>query len=88
MAEHDAEREDIALEMESFRIAAEEDSFSGHLRQAIHQGGKPLSLLCRQSRVEWDVLRQFLAAEAPLPTDALNRIAAVLKLDVVSVERQ
>ena len=82
--EHEAEREEVAGEMERFQRAAAEDSFSGHLRQAIHRSGVPMVLICRRSGIEWETLRAFLAGESPLVADVIDRIAAVIPLDVVA----
>jgi hypothetical protein len=84
LAEHSAERADIDATMDAFRSAADEDSFSGHLRKAIHQSRVPLRSLCQEAGIDWESLRAFLAGEELLPTAVLDRLAPVLQIDVVS----
>ncbi len=76
------ERSAVDADLEAFKIAASEESFSGRLRMAIHRGGVPLTLLMARTNVEWETLRAFLAGEGSLSSDAIDRIATTLRLDV------
>jgi hypothetical protein len=84
LADYTAERPAIDAMMKSFRAAASEDSFSGHVRKVIHQSRIPLPSICRQAGIEWETLRAFLAGESPLPSDVIDRIAQVVRFDVVT----
>lgn len=80
----DAERPDINARLDRLREAAEEESFSGELRRAIHAFPRThhqfLPALIQQAGMTQDELRMFLLGEGALSSFAIDRLVAVLKL--------
>lgn len=76
----EAERDQVNDDFAHFETAASEETFSGHLRQAIHRGPLPLTVLMQRTGIDKNALVAFLRGDAPLPSDAIDRIAAVLGL--------
>ncbi len=76
----EAERDQVNDDFIHFETAAAEETFSGKLRQAIHRGPLPLSVLMQRTGIEKEALVAFLRGDAPLPSDAIDRIADVLGL--------
>ncbi len=60
--------------------AAEQPGFFGDIRRAVQQSQRPLDELAADIGVERLLLSDFLAADADLPADALNRLIEVLHL--------
>ena len=67
------------------RAALEEDNISGQLRRAIVAGGLSLPQLAKQAAVPVETLDDFMAGDAPLDSDALARVAAVLGYELTPV---
>ncbi|MBX3449153.1 MAG: hypothetical protein KF777_06310 [Planctomycetaceae bacterium] len=81
----EAERPLIDEKFRRMELAAEEATFSGQLRRAIHgihQRGLSLPEFLAQTGMTWEALERFLLAESPLPSDAIERIAEVLNLEL------
>ena len=80
----ESERPEIDARLDRLRAAAEEDTFSGELRRAIHAFPRThhqfIPALCTQTRLTSEELRDFLLGEAVLPSNAIDRLVAVLKL--------
>lgn len=80
----DAERPEINARLDRLRAAAEEDSFSGELRRAIHAFPRThhqfLPALLEQTGISQSELRMFLLGEGALSSYAIDRLVAVLKL--------
>src|SRR3954470_7033260 len=55
--------------------AAGENTLSGHLRRAIHQGGRPLKKIAAEVGISVPVLCDFLEGTATLRSDVLDRLA-------------
>ena len=60
------------------REAAEENTFSGELRRAIHGGGQDLIVLAKIAGVTPIQLSEFLTGERTLRSDVLDRIVAAV----------
>jgi hypothetical protein len=60
--------------------ARKEKTLSGSLRRAVH--AFPLSPMqsAQRASIPWAVLSQFLTGEKTLPSDAIDRLAKVVKL--------
>jgi hypothetical protein len=78
-------REECALEMPELirtdqlrKTAAEENTFSGALRRAIHKHELPLSQIARQSGIGEGDLDEFLTGEKSLPSHVIDRLVEVL----------
>lgn len=85
----EAERPLIDEKFRRIELAAAETTFSGQLRRAIHgihRHGLSLPEFLSRSDMTWDVLERFLLGEAPLPSDAIERIADVLNLELQVAE--
>lgn len=67
------------------QAALEEDNISGQLRRAIVAGGVTLPQLAKQAAVPVEALDDFMAGDAPLDSDALARVAAVLGYELTPV---
>jgi hypothetical protein len=85
----EAERPLIDEKFRRMELAAEEATFSGQLRRAIHgihQRGLSLPEFLARTGMTWETLERFLLGEAPLPSDAIERIAEVLNLELQVAE--
>jgi hypothetical protein len=58
--------------------AAEEDTFSGELRRAIHASGLMLKLIAERVGTTPIVLDEFLTGERTLRSDVIDRLARLL----------
>lgn len=73
---------------EYFRLAkeaAEDDSFSGELRRAIHSHPQA-PLLMRKSGIRGDVLREFMMGTGTLSSDAIDLLWQAFGLHVLTVD--
>ncbi|HUQ68689.1 MAG TPA: hypothetical protein VM165_04150 [Planctomycetaceae bacterium] len=92
MSEHtddDLERSILAempqlLERDRRRqIAMSDNSISGQLRRAISQSRLRYEPLALEAGVSFEELADFMAGDAPLPSTAIDRLAAVLHQTLV-----
>jgi hypothetical protein len=60
--------------------ARSEKTFSGALRRAIHKFPQSPMKTAEKAGIEWGDMSNFLTGEKPLPSDAIDRLVAVLKL--------
>lgn len=60
------------------KSAAEENTFSGALRRAIHKHELSLGQIARQSDISEDDLDEFLTGEKSLPSHIIDRLADIL----------
>ena len=71
--------------------AAVENSLSGHLRRAIHRGGRPLKKIAAEAGIDVLLLCDFLEGTATLRSDVLDRLAqavgATIHLDPTPPQR-
>lgn len=85
----EAERADNDEYFRHARVAAAEPTFSGQLRRAIHsihQQQMLLPTLLREADVDWATLEPFMVGDATLPTDVVDRLVSVLKLELHAVD--
>jgi hypothetical protein len=87
------DRETIAGELESLHLqherlqeAANEDTLSGHLRQAIHASHRSLRELAHESGLQTEELCDFLEGNRSLSSEVLDRLARAAGI-VVTVSR-
>jgi transcriptional regulator with XRE-family HTH domain len=66
--------------------AAEENSFSGALRRAIHKHDLSLTQIARQGGLSVEELDLFLTGERELPSSVIDRLVNVLGCKLVSAE--
>ena len=67
--------------------AADEDTLTGHLRQAIHQSRRPLDDIARKAGVSTTVLCDFLEGERSLRSNVLDRLTQAVGVTVLLVPR-
>lgn len=58
--------------------AKEEDTFSGHLRRAVHRSGRLVREIAAEAGVSSQVLCEFLEGSRTLRSDVLDRLAQAL----------
>ncbi len=81
----ESERPEIDARLRRMRAAADEPTFSGQLRRAIHalhQQEMFLPTLLDRAHVSWDVLEPFLLGDALLSGDVIDRLVDVLQLEL------
>ncbi len=87
----EAERPKIEDDLRKMELAAKEPGFSGQLRRAIHgtnRRGVLLPQLMERANIEWDVLGPFLRRQAPLPSDAIDRLIEAMGVSLVCQEHE
>jgi hypothetical protein len=82
-----ADRPQAVEQYHRLSVAAEEQSLSGALRRAIHRGDLPLPVLAERANVAVMKISEFLGGEAPLASDEMDRIAAVLGYRFTELEQ-
>jgi len=80
VAEEEAARPANIARLERMDLAADEETLSGELRRAIRNARRPFSALAKEAGVTPQELLDFRSGDAPLPSDALDRLIAVLGL--------
>lgn len=73
-----AAKDQTIADLRLLNRAADEDSFAGRLRRAIHGGPFLLDDLCQRASVDLDLVGDFLLGEATLDSPAIDRLVAVL----------
>ena len=73
-----AELPDLVARERRMREAAEENTFSGELRRAIHAGDRDLISLAELVGTTPIHLSEFLAGDRTLRSDVLDRLVSVL----------
>ena len=81
----EAERPEIIERARQRAAAAAEDTFSGELRRAIAASPMRMAEVASQAGVAVEQLARFLNGEAPLDSDAIDRIAALLNYRLTPV---
>src|SRR5882762_6468662 len=83
------DRDAIATEMPDLierghrlKEAAAENSLTGHLRNAIHRGGRPLNTIAAEVGLDVIVLCDFLQGTRTLRSDVLDRLAQAVGADI------
>ena len=78
-------RADNLARLPRLQAALEEDNISGQLRRAIVAGSVTLPQLASRAAVLVEALDDFMVGDAPLDSDALARVAAVLGYELTPV---
>ncbi len=88
-------REQVAQELPDLirtdqlrKTAAEEDTFSGALRRAIHRHDLSLTQIAPQCGISVEDLDEFLTGERTLGSDIIDRLAALLGCTLCQKETQ
>jgi hypothetical protein len=68
--------------------AKDEDTFSGHLRRAIHRSGRLVRDLAAEAGVSSQVLCEFLEGTRTLRSDVLDRLAQAVHARISVEPRQ
>lgn len=71
----DAELPQLAERHERMIEAKEEDTFTGHLRLAIHNSGRLVHEIAADAGISSQVLGEFLEGNQTLRSDVLDRLA-------------
>lgn len=79
-ARRQVERElpELIAQGRALRQAADETTLSGELRRAIHASELSLARIANEAGITLLQLDEFLTGEATLPSDAIDRLAALL----------
>ena len=62
--------------------ARKEKTLSGALRRAVHECPQSPLQVAEMANISWSDLDDFLTGEQTLPSDAMDRLAKVLKLNL------
>src|ERR1019366_4953781 len=62
--------------------ARKEKTLSGAIRRAVHKFPLSPMKIAERAGIIWNDLDDFLTAEKPLPSDAIDRLVQVVKLKV------
>ncbi len=68
--------------------AKQEDTFSGHLRQAVHQSGRLVREIAAEAGVPSQVLCEFLEGTRTLRSDVLDRLAQAVHATIAVEPRR
>jgi ribosome-binding protein aMBF1 (putative translation factor) len=79
---------ELAKRLRMATEAAEENTFSGELRRAIHASGLTLNHIADRVGTTAIVLDEFLTAERTLRSDVIDRLAALLGCTLCPKESQ
>jgi hypothetical protein len=74
---------ELIVQCEQLHEAMQESTFSGQLRRAIHQGGRPLSQIAAETGITLVQLTDFLTGERTLRSDVLDRLTAAVRGQLV-----
>jgi len=83
VAEEEAAREANIAAVKKKDAAAAKPGFSGDLRRAINASRTDIRELSRELGVDARLLEAFRRGDAPLPSDAVDRLVALLGLKLV-----
>ena len=84
VAEEEAGREANIAFSRKLDAAAAEPGFSGDLRRAIKAAKRDPRALASDLKIRVELLEDFLAGDAALPTDVVDRVAVLLGLKLVA----
>jgi hypothetical protein len=70
---------ELIVQCEQLHEAMQENTFSGQLRRAIHQCGRPLSQIAAEAGITLGQLTDFLTGERTLRSDVLDRLTAAVR---------
>lgn len=70
---------ELNVQCEQLHEAMHENTLSGQLRHAIHQGGRPLSQIAAEAGITLAQLTDFLTGERTLRSDVLDRLTTAVR---------
>lgn len=73
---------DLVARDQLLRTAREDRSISGAVRDALHRSELPLHTIAAKAGLSPVELDEFLTGERTLPSDALDRLAAVISCEM------
>ena len=82
----EAELPDMVERDQLRKTASEEDTASGALRRAIHQGDSTLTEIARLVGITTLELDEFLTGESTLQSDVIDRLAELVGCKLVPIE--
>jgi hypothetical protein len=82
----EAELPDMVERDQLRKTASEEDTPSGALRRAIHQGDSTLTEIARLVGITTLELDEFLTGESTLQSDVIDRLAELVGCKLVPIE--
>jgi hypothetical protein len=85
LKETEVEKPELIAEGLKMRAAAEEPTLSGSLRRAVHKSSLSLPEIIERLETSPDEFSDFLTGDHSLPSDALDRLAAILGYELVPV---
>ena len=77
-----AELPDLVRRNQLAHDARKEKTFSGALRRAVHECRWSPVQLAEKAGIDWADLDEFLTGEGTLPSDAIDRMVKILKLQL------
>ncbi|MDP1799690.1 MAG: helix-turn-helix transcriptional regulator [Planctomycetaceae bacterium] len=81
----DLDPNQIEADFAKSEAAAAEDTFSGFLRRCVHGSGKTISMLVIETDVSRDRLSHFLRGEGVLDSAEIDRLLAILGVNIAKV---
>jgi hypothetical protein len=76
-------RDEAEASFAKTRVAAAEDTFSGFVRRCVHRGGKPITTLVDEAKIDQRRLAVFIHGEGPLDSPEIDRLLNVLGVELV-----
>jgi hypothetical protein len=73
---------DLVARNQLRKEAADERTLSGAIRRAVHSGGIEITTIAEQCGITLLMLDEFLTGERTLRSDVLDKLAAVLHLEI------
>lgn len=83
----DQELPDLTRSDQLRKAAAEEDTFSGALRRAIHRHDLSLAQIASQCGISVEELDEFLTGERTVASSVIDRLVEILGCKLVPVEK-
>ena len=78
---------ELAKRLDMASKAAEENTFSGELRRAIHASGFPLNFVADRTGTTPIILDEFLTGEGSLQSDVIDRLVALIGYKLVTSQK-
>lgn len=79
---------DLAERHDRMSEAQAEDTFSGHLRRAVHRSGRLVREIAADAGISSQTLCEFLEGTRTLRSDVLDRLAQAVDADIAVEPRR
>ena len=83
-----SELPELAERHERMIEAKEENTFSGHLRRAVHRSGRLVREIAAEAGISPQVLCEFLEGNRTLRSDVLDRLAQSVRATIIVEPRR